>query len=524
VAATTLGSLVVKLGLSTGAFSSGLSRAGKTVGGFTSKLTGGLSSIASAFNPVSAALAGVGLGLSAGGLAAFVSHQMNVIDANAKLADTFDISTEALAGLQHAGDLAGASSEDLTGGFTKLQNKIGEAVGGSTEAAAALAKVGLTGEQLKGMSLDQAFGLVADGLNKLPTAAERTAATLDLFGKSGGKLVPMLMGGSASLREAQAEAERFGLTVSRMDAGKVEEANDNWTRMGAAIRGAGTQLAIQFAPLVSEVGIGLADMFVQALPTIVEWGKTLAGWVGSAFTAVKFFTTNVGTSFDLVWTDAGVAMLGWWEDLQFIFTGKLPALFDILKTNWESFWNLLATFTKTVVKDMGTNFADFALAIPRLMIGDPTALASLLVPAIKRTMDEVGTIELKELKLPKRAKTETEISMQEDADRLALKLDEEWNKAFEEGPKKPLKPKEVAKNVGDGMAAAAPKFADLALAGSKEATEAISKFRFGDRGTRQERVEKIQQEQLREQRQTRLSVEQMIEILRANSKVQIATF
>ncbi len=89
-------------------------------------------------------------------------------------------------------------------------------------------------------------------LNKSPRVlcsihnpTERATAAIELFGKSGQSLLPLLMQGSEGIAAAQREAEKLGLSFSRIDAHQVEQANEAIVRLKAVFTGIGNQLAIQ---------------------------------------------------------------------------------------------------------------------------------------------------------------------------------------------------------------------------------------------------------------------------------------
>src|SRR5690606_34764598 len=103
---------------------------------------------------------------------------------SAKLADRLGLTTEALAGLNHAAELSGVSQESLSRSMEKMLNTIGEAAGGSKTATVALGRLGLSAEQMASMSADQQLAAIADGLNSVASPAERAAAAQDIFGRS----------------------------------------------------------------------------------------------------------------------------------------------------------------------------------------------------------------------------------------------------------------------------------------------------------------------------------------------------
>src|SRR5207247_2365101 len=101
---------------------------------------------------------------------------------------------------------------------------------------------------------------IADKISKIENPAERATAAMQIFGKSGQQLLPLMMSGAEGLAAAQKEAEKLGLTYNRVDAAKVEAANDSMTRMKAVVTGVGNQLAIQLAPFIDAAATKLTAL------------------------------------------------------------------------------------------------------------------------------------------------------------------------------------------------------------------------------------------------------------------------
>jgi len=199
----------------------------------------------------STALAGVAAGA---GLAAGVAKGISSIDRLAKQSDRLNIPIEQLAAMRHAATLAGVEVDVLEKAMVKLNRSAFDAAGGSKEQAKAFERLGINVEEFVKLRADEQMALLADRLQLLGNANERAAITMELLGKGGSEMGKLLAGGSKAIEEATREAELFGLTVNRIDATKVELAADAISRVKAAGAGFFDQLAVQFAPLVAELG------------------------------------------------------------------------------------------------------------------------------------------------------------------------------------------------------------------------------------------------------------------------------
>lgn len=235
-------------------------------GGIVSKIMGGFGMLAMAAGAV-----GVGFVVLARGT-------MESMAATGRLADRMGITTQKLTGLQHAGAMAGVGTEEVTNGLEKMLHSLGEAATGSGTAAVAFAHLGLNAQQLANMSPDQAFTSIAEGLKNIGNPAERAAVAMEIFGKSGQNLLPLLMEGKEGIAAAQAEAEKLGISFNRVDAAKIEAANQSMKRLQSVFEGAIQTLVIQLAPFIDAIAGKLTDLGTS--------GQGAGGFITNGFNSV----------------------------------------------------------------------------------------------------------------------------------------------------------------------------------------------------------------------------------------------
>lgn len=435
--ATNIANLNVKLIASVDGFTSGLGKAGKALGGFVSQaasVASGLAvfsiaeKVATAFYDLAAA-------------------SMEGVDATAKLADSLGITTENLVGLQYAADLSGVSSEELASGLTKMLKVVGEAGTGAKSAVEALDRIGLSAEMLKGQSPDQVFATIADRLNGITDPAERAAATMEIFGKGGRGLIPLLAEGSDGLAAMQARAEELGLTFSRVDAAQVEMANDAISDAGKVIQGLGQDFAVQLAPFIQEAATlltnfgteggrtgGLATAAVEMIASGVAYladylELVKAGWYGLK-AAIIFVAEGAVRAIDLV--GSGLTAL----------VNLLPGV----EVQWSESWATMADDLKAQVgeatdqaKESLNRFNEGANSnAVASYFEDVRAKAKAAAEEIAKTksqMDGVGT-GARDLAAEEEAEKERERAAKEQAkeeERLAREAAREVEKLQDEG-------------------------------------------------------------------------------------------
>lgn len=261
---STMAQLGAVLSLTTRPFQDGLKKARGSLDGFGARTK-------SALSGVGAKIAALGGLIGTGALVAGLKKAANAVDNLAKTSDRLGITTQALAGLRHAADLSGAGAENMDKALRTLAKTSQEAAAGTGEARAAFARLGVDAQALAQLPLDQRMAVLADAFQGVGSKSEQTALAMRIFGESGAGLVNTLALGADGLAKTTAEAEALGLAVSRVDAAKVEQANDAMTRIGALLQGVFQQAVVAMAPAVQ----GLATAFVDT--------AVAAGGIGPVF-------------------------------------------------------------------------------------------------------------------------------------------------------------------------------------------------------------------------------------------------
>ena len=245
-----IGNLRAILGIETGQFESGLKSAQGKLGGFGKGAALSLAGVA-----VAAAAATTAISVA-------VRGQLNALDEMGKMAQKVGVGVSALSQLQYAAELSDLSLEQLGGGLKKLGvNMAGVASGGAQPAAAAFKALGIDVTDANGQlrSSDAVFTDVAGAFGNMADGAGKTALAVQIFGKSGSDLIPLLNAGKDGLAEMRAEADALGLTIDETAARAAEGFNDNLTRLGKVTTGITRQLAAGLAPTLEVVSGALVS-------------------------------------------------------------------------------------------------------------------------------------------------------------------------------------------------------------------------------------------------------------------------
>ena len=304
-----IATISVSLKANTSGFSKGVSKAKQDAKGFTAVVNVASKAVSSFGSAFKFAAANQGLGLlirgferlhgvamrAFGAVTSAVGDAFDRIDALSKASVRLGVATDELARLQHAAKLAGVDSDTLVGSLSKLQVAINRAASDDTNiTASAFGRLGLDAKQLGTLSVDAALRQVVKGFDGVTNATERAVIAQQLFGKSGGELLPLLLSGSVALEQAAKDADKLGLSVGTMASVEVEMANDAWSTFKEALAGAANTAAVELAPYLYEISNWLTD-FVTDIGTdgpgiremFADWAAEASSFAKSLADAVR---------------------------------------------------------------------------------------------------------------------------------------------------------------------------------------------------------------------------------------------
>ena len=182
-------------------------------------IRGSVDNVVRTFGLLSASVAGIGGGAALAGLRSLVSS----IDDLDEAAQGLGLTAVQLSNLQQAARESGVSAEQFGTAITRLNVRLGEAASGNEEAAQLFKAFGVAVKTAGGSirPVDDVLRDLAGRFSQLEDGPAKAALAVDLFGRSGAKLIPLLNQGADGL-------ERFsGLTQDTVtEAAKLQKEVD----------------------------------------------------------------------------------------------------------------------------------------------------------------------------------------------------------------------------------------------------------------------------------------------------------
>jgi hypothetical protein len=236
------------------------------------------SSIATFAKSAAAGLAGA---LSVGAFVAAGRAALNFADDIGKMSQKVGMSTEALSKLTYAAKLSDVSMQELQVGVQQLAKNMEAGSEG-------LAALGISATDSAGnlRSTAEVFADVAEAFANMEDGAGKTAIAMNIFGRSGAQLIPLLNSGKRGLNEMGNEAQRLGVVISQDAAKSAERFNDNLTRLQEAMSGIAQEVTRDLLPSLIGISEALLEIVKSGSPArqflsdtavfLEEWGPSLS--------------------------------------------------------------------------------------------------------------------------------------------------------------------------------------------------------------------------------------------------------
>ena len=303
MAAKNFGRVNVSITASTGGLTAGLGRASQQLQGFRA----GAQGMAGTLTTALAGFVGMGrgatiaaVGVRALGMAiktllgpllivtslvsifAALGRTSRDLDEAGKTARRLGMSMTSFQNMGQVAEEAGVSMQQMSTLLTFMTRNLGNLSNGSAAAEKAFGRLGLTMGDLQNMRPEDQFALIAQRIMALPTAAERTAAAMAIFGRQGASAMGLIADASTgAVAEIAKLREQLGLNLTDSQVKGIEMMNDAIGRMSMVFQGFLNQFVAELAPAITTV----ANLFVKFFAD-TNSGFSIATTLAHGFTFV----------------------------------------------------------------------------------------------------------------------------------------------------------------------------------------------------------------------------------------------
>lgn len=320
--ATSVGQLTIEMAANIVRLQQDMEKAKNTV-------AGAMQSIQKSASMAATALGAIGVGLSVAAFTGWIRSAIDAADETNKMAQKIGVAVKDVAGLQLAFRQAGIEG----GALQTSMSKLSVAIANGNDAFVAM-NISTRNADGTLKSTRQVLGEVADKFASYEDGASKTALAVQLFGKAGAELIPLLNAGGDSLDHFDEMARKLGLTLTSETAARAEKFNDTLDLMGQGFKGISMQVAADLLPTLE----GLADQFFSSMTEgdrLKRIAEGLSIGLKGLYIAVVLVYEAVETMVDTLYT-AG-------RQIYAVMTGDIQGAMKLgtewsnrMKTNWTS--------------------------------------------------------------------------------------------------------------------------------------------------------------------------------------------
>lgn len=204
---------------------------------------------------------------------------------------------EAFQKLAYAGRMSGVETEKLSASLVKFDRMVAEAAGGNKTYMQTFEDLGIKIKDSTGKlrQPNEIFEDVADIFHNTEDGIGKTALAVELFGKSGADLIPMLNDGKDGLKAFYAEAERLGLVLSDEAIAKGDAFSDQLEQIGLQIKGAKLQLGTALIPALSAAAKKISEV-IDKITRWIQENPELAATIGNIAMIMGKWVAILGTA------------------------------------------------------------------------------------------------------------------------------------------------------------------------------------------------------------------------------------
>jgi hypothetical protein len=171
--------------------------------------------------------------------------------------------------------MSGISADEMTSAIVKLSNTMAMASVNGGTASRVFDVLGVSVKNTDGTLRSQVEVLqdVADKFASYEDGAAKTALAVQLFGKSGANLIPVLNGGAEGIQALAEESDKLGNTINTRTAQAAAEFNDNLDRLAVLSGNAAKSMSESLLPSL----VSITDAMIEGIQNAQQYGNVFTG-------------------------------------------------------------------------------------------------------------------------------------------------------------------------------------------------------------------------------------------------------
>lgn len=291
------------------------------------------------------------------------------------------LSVEAYQKWDYAMKISGTEMSAATTGLKTLTNKFDDAKNGSKSAVAQFERLGLSMDEISGLSREELFETVVKSIQNVTDETEKAAIANDFFGKSGQDLMPMFNMTESELDGLMNKAEEYGMVMSEEGVKASADFQDSLTTLEGTFTGFKNSITTELLPSLTMVTDGLASL--------LNGDESAGEQIAAGFSGIiQSLTDKLPELTNLLALIAGVVA----EQAPAILNALMQGILSALPTLIPIAVNVIMTLIQGMVSMLPQILASGIQLLQALMKGIAEALPELIPIAIETTMTLADTL------------------------------------------------------------------------------------------------------------------------------------
>jgi hypothetical protein len=256
-------------------------------------------------------------------IAEFINKMGEAAEKVQHLSQQFGMSVAEVQKLQGVATATGIPIDALTKGLAFLDRNLANADGGSKRLKGTMDQVGISFND--GRSQMEKLAVVADKFKNMDDGPKKVALAMQLFGRSGRELIPVLNLGRDGIEQLNAKMEEYGVVnEAAVEKGVVLAENVNETKLG--FMGLENVLTDALAPALTVLVQGVNDL-IQAFVASYQSGGIIYVIFQSIAAVIEIVVDvfkMLGSVFAEVWAAIVDILSDLWHDFEDVFGASVP--------------------------------------------------------------------------------------------------------------------------------------------------------------------------------------------------------
>jgi len=320
---------------------------------------------------------------------AVVKNQLKSLDSLAKTSDALGIQQEKLQALQHIGELTGTSNEMVNKSLERMQKNLGNAARNGGASADALADLGVNVNEIVNLAPDKQIEQLAIALSGVNNQATKASISNDLFGRSGVRMLKMLdQLKDEGLAPTVKSIDEMGISLSRIETTKVENANDALFKASEVVTGLANKLTVKLSPIIEAI----ASQFIDAAIETQGFGGTIDKVFDGVLAVIGTFADGLH-GIQLVFKTLEVGAIGFAALIVKVFQG----ITKIISSSVDFLIKDINDAVKVINSVFGTGIKELPEVNSSKFVTGVNAVADNMIGLVKETNAELHELAMQEL-------------------------------------------------------------------------------------------------------------------------------